>query len=1073
MADDTIYVPIDASLTLFGAYVSNFSFSLGWNGSPSTLNVTLIEAPEDGKNFTQPSTSTVGILDVNENFRFMGVVESWEYVKDTGGKVISMAMKDLRSLAATASVVIYPYDSMNSLGTIIDAYGYFNTGADGNNSGWSIETGMPWDKVREAIQNTYFSFGGSNFQVVLSSLPPMPDGYRINANIINLLDLIQKVATDGGFDFFIDVSNISGVIRFIPADRTGPYAGLNLTNWLNARRGLGVNGHALKRESVGIENRNMSEAVGAVLMGAPKEEMIAIDQENNIHEYWTHENPTKPVVDLNHIKHENYILAGDGTGFGKYLMTEYELHGALTNFDTWYYTIMTRQLSRKSFGPSPLAQDLHLPQIVDNSNLTEANAKNPNTLFGKVFLTSQVEEAFRILRLDASFNSFLKAIYNEYKRVAELWGQSFWCKVDEFQALLSSSIQQHYRPKQLVGAAYNGDLDTFDRIQEFFYNGDTKKMSGYVIFDDIDDNFGVPELTGTSNDFIYCYPSESTDAQEGIDRPGNNAGRLFVRANFKLIQNEKLSDDPVVWITLSSKVILKDEDPWYLILPVLNACGNGSALAKDLTENKISVSAKMLAGVKDFRRRGFTLTVRDGSYFGNIPIKYDFSDTLGPDYNRIEVAVRRSGLTGVVIPAVSVRETYGPWAAGAVYVSDGEIYKRAGWHGKIDIQQQADYAPWNFESEDDMNEAGESYVSRRITQLPEIEEGNYSVTGLPELSPGAYIGTNANISDINVIANANGGVVTTYYIHAFSPRYAEASKESLDSLSQKTIKQAETDTKEAYFRRSVYQPQIDKTYRELLVAGEERESILGDAAAAITATVTGFFGTQFVPGSVAVLTQTVPSLIDAASNMFRPGQNNNNNKAAAQLGSFFAPFMQLFNLNTNEFQTPTYEQAGKLPVMEQPTETNDKTPLDYRAFDKTKDCISVGEDGYMKLDLDDFNPEKVYSMALKAPIWIAGWGFDEEGNVVPDKDYLEARGASFESSDPSDAEVEEYAKTYIPAWKIGPLDVRWDDERKVWVAGGGIGIHRHLKENTSTLGGGIGFACYFPSEGYDFLGEEA
>jgi hypothetical protein len=55
----------------------------------------------------------------------------------------------------------------------------------------------------------------------------------------------------------------------------------------------------------------------------------------------------------------------------------------------------------------------------------------------------------------------------------------------------------------------------------------------------------------------------------------------------------------------------------------------------------------------------------------------------------------------------------------------------------------------------------------------------------------------------------------------------------------------------------------------------------------------------------------------------------------------------------------------------------------------------------------------VRSIALRSPLVLSGWGYDTSGNQVP--------------SDPDAA--------YNPnKWKTGPLDVRWDDERKVWSA---------------------------------------
>ena len=81
----------------------------------------------------------------------------------------------------------------------------------------------------------------------------------------------------------------------------------------------------------------------------------------------------------------------------------------------------------------------------------------------------------------------------------------------------------------------------------------------------------------------------------------------------------------------------------------------------------------------------------------------------------------------------------------------------------------------------------------------------------------------------------------------------------------------------------------------------------------------------------------------------------------------------------------------------------------------------------------------VKSIGLKAPIVVGGWGYDIDGKPVP--------------ADSEDGSV--FADGYkkrADLWKVGPLDIRWDDKRKVWsTGGGGVGITNIkpfvLKEN--------------------------
>ena len=64
-----------------------------------------------------------------------------------------------------------------------------------------------------------------------------------------------------------------------------------------------------------------------------------------------------------------------------------------------------------------------------------------------------------------------------------------------------------------------------------------------------------------------------------------------------------------------------------------------------------------------------------------------------------------------------------------------------------------------------------------------------------------------------------------------------------------------------------------------------------------------------------------------------------------------------------------------------------------------------------------FTPGEARPVCLRGPVWIGGWGYDENGNPTPS-------GA--------DGEFISNYKSRTDQWKVGPLDVRWNDSRKVW-----------------------------------------
>lgn len=65
----------------------------------------------------------------------------------------------------------------------------------------------------------------------------------------------------------------------------------------------------------------------------------------------------------------------------------------------------------------------------------------------------------------------------------------------------------------------------------------------------------------------------------------------------------------------------------------------------------------------------------------------------------------------------------------------------------------------------------------------------------------------------------------------------------------------------------------------------------------------------------------------------------------------------------------------------------------------------------------DLNPQ---SVGLRSPLVLTGWGFDTEGYPVPS-----GGSGNFATNAFHDTSI----------WKTGPVDLRWDNERKVWTGG--------------------------------------
>jgi hypothetical protein len=85
-------------------------------------------------------------------------------------------------------------------------------------------------------------------------------------------------------------------------------------------------------------------------------------------------------------------------------------------------------------------------------------------------------------------------------------------------------------------------------------------------------------------------------------------------------------------------------------------------------------------------------------------------------------------------------------------------------------------------------------------------------------------------------------------------------------------------------------------------------------------------------------------------------------------------------------------------------------------------------------------------IALRSPLVVAGWGFNTAGKPVP---AATGNANEFHPSGMIDPSL----------WKAGPVDLRWNDDRKVWSAGGGAEVMKFTINDTNSNLGQNGTAC--------------
>jgi hypothetical protein len=211
-----------------GLPVENFSMSLGYNSNPSTLQLSLVEDPEEGQlwspgtdNAEHHFTGNPGMsamfelpeIDGEPNpAKFAGFIQSWRRTTNMNGQRIQVTLADPR-IVFPRIPTITDYDSSPAgenttfNNPIIDFYGYYEGRGEGVvGQDWNID-GMTWVRMFELLQGWNTRMYGSfiTFQIDPTFYNRVHNNYRPNLQNPTLSELFDTVAKENGMDWYIDV----------------------------------------------------------------------------------------------------------------------------------------------------------------------------------------------------------------------------------------------------------------------------------------------------------------------------------------------------------------------------------------------------------------------------------------------------------------------------------------------------------------------------------------------------------------------------------------------------------------------------------------------------------------------------------------------------------------------------------------------------------------------------------------------------------------------------------------------------------------------------------------------------
>jgi len=123
---------------------------------------------------------------------------------------------------------------------------------------------------------------------------------------------------------------------------------------------------------------------------------------------------------------------------------------------------------------------------------------------------------------------------------------------------------------------------------------------------------------------------------------------------------------------------------------------------------------------------------------------------------------------------------------------------------------------------------------------------------------------------------------------------------------------------------------------------------------------------------------------------------------------------------------------GKMPGVDMETAMHDgssaPTDLNYMVRGEPNE----DENRSLDIEVDKYQDgDNIRGAALRGPLLMAGWGYDLKGYPVPNDDPAKPNN--------------KFLKHWLHKpkdWKVGPVDLRWDEDRGVWSAAGAFKLVR-------------------------------
>ncbi len=964
-----------------GCSVLSFDGSVGWGNQLSTLKVSLVEDTRKGQELAR--------IDIGFPHRFQfgdwtfdGILNEVSPKRSvSGNRIIDVTLVSPTEILKGVQLITNGFTQDVDVTNIYNIYGYLEN-LNGYGSSNVNDSGMEWRKIYDStltmINNNPIKFKGYSYFIDMTRLPVLPEYYRVPNKTLSLLDFIEDVCETGSYDYFIELSGNVIVVRTL--DRRSQPALGRITQFIEEQTAAGVN---VSSSNIGLENEyNVSNRV---IVGPPKEE-VHFQFYNN----FDVSSDEEKEVGIDYLNNETF--ADD-------MISQY--WGLDANGNAIVQRLVDGKISFLLDG-YPISVPGKITIKTARRQTTVTNVSKEWELDFRAGYPSDEEEIMAAMVSQESWETYL--ILNNVE------GTKHYKKADYLG--INSNLRKD--TAAFIKGLAKGQLEvlTPNKIFNFNKRYDRKEETlrhVYQYIKSIGDNYygrkymvRIPDIaskidSGTNKTITSLEVTDSGYLQDQEISYGINNGLLPADIDFLYTEDGKINSfarggfihektSNVYFDRVYGNFYKVDIDPQIIYLnkrtgfgprvvincPIFISNGQG--------ENSILTSSPLYQ---------LLLTrARDVNITGPEDFVAQFFRTAGAEGMKFpsEGYSGYPDLVGVTLK--NNINNYGPW-------------KSLGGTGKASIEIDDNMAPWVFGGYEALNQAGNALVSQAYSERFTGESGSLEVVGSPSIRLGTQlIYAGPYVTDINVTVDGNNGVTTSYRMNRWSTNSDKLLRYNLEKFKDLNRLKRESDREKRNFIKGRTQGNY---YREI----GYKKSLQGNSSSNMLMGTTKF-SEDFSVQNTTVVASPNYNAVDGIGD-----DNTYRYSAGVSMDGLFRPF----STNKNETRLPHLEIE---PDGSTPTASSLNPYKDGNDIEMFLHGEQIPDDIRESIDYNN-----IRALGIRSPIILVGYGLDTNGKPVPNED----------PDNPTDNFHPDYL-TDQSLWKAGPLDSRWDDVEKVWIATG-------------------------------------